>query len=129
MFVAITVVLLCLQVFLKNVLQVVISHRTSWKLDGQNFQYSFGNGVSRSKPLLENSHLPPQVQTALAQYAPEERQETESVARLPSKGTGVWEPINLFHLRDALLVGGIGGCQAVCIVNDQVKAANKQGAP
>ncbi len=93
-----------IQVFLKNVLQMVISHHTSWKLDGRNFQHSFGNGDSRSNPLLDNSQLLPRVQRSLYQYKSGERVEADSVARLSSRVGGIWEPINLFHLRDALLV-------------------------
>ncbi|XP_064395788.1 transcriptional adapter 1-like isoform X2 [Halichondria panicea] len=98
------VLLHSLKVFLKNVLQMVISHRTSWKLDGRNFQHSFGNGDSRSNPLLDNSQLLPRVQRSLYQYKSGERVEADSVARLSSRVGGIWEPINLFHLRDALLV-------------------------
>ncbi len=97
--------LLLLQSHLKSVLQALIAHRTSWRLRYGYFQHSFGGGLTghvlppASSAAEPERPLPPpgvgqgevtgsEVAMKVAQSAPIQQM----------------EPLNLFHLRDALKV-------------------------
>ncbi len=97
-----------LQQYLKNVLQALICSQSSWQnRKGSNFQHSFGFGPS-SRPLLYPAHSVQAVYDGLATVPnADELGEAEAI-RLASLNVPVRsrEPLNLFHLRDALKVRG-----------------------
>ena len=95
-----------IQAFLKNVLQALISHCTSWRLKGHQFQHAFGSGLTKSRNNVKDSDLMPKVQMALSSYQSGERDEAEVTAMLASSSGphSCSEPLTLFNLRDALMV-------------------------
>ena len=101
---------------MKNVLQVLIAHRTSWRLRGGKFQHSFGHGLNGSS-LSRSSVLPDRPYLG-------DRGEAEA-AMMAAQGNpeSCTDAINLFHVRDALMVSGVMGeeskhdCMCIDIIN------------
>ena len=92
--------MLALRTHLKNVIQTLISHRTGWRMRSGSFQHSFGRGGgggAASRPAVGfhgNTDL-----------LPGDVSEAENVAMAADGGpTDKAEPINLFHLRDTMMV-------------------------
>lgn len=91
--------MLALRTHLKNVIQTLISHRTGWRMRSGSFQHSFGRGGggAASRPAVGfhgNTDL-----------LPGDVSEAENVAMAADGGpTDKAEPINLFHLRDTMML-------------------------
>lgn len=95
-----------LQHYLKNVIQALISSQTSWQSNqGSNVHHSFGHGPS-SRPLLYPEHPLPTAYAGVQKNVQRLGVREAEAIRLASLNVPVREkePLNLFHLRDALKV-------------------------
>lgn len=107
----ITIQSTALQVHLKNVLQALVSHATTWQLRQRgHFQYSFGCGPSGCG-LPRPHHSPILSPKELVGCVPKcayEGDRREAAAAMLAAQSGVVasdsQPISLFHVRDALTV-------------------------
>ena len=112
LFVCCCCLLLCLvkfQCHLKNLIQALISSQTSWKLrPATTFHHSFGHGPSSHSlrfplpPWSSHSHQFPDMAERVGLRGVSEA-EAIRIASL-SGPVKELEPLNLFHLRDALKV-------------------------
>ena len=103
------------QVHLKNVLQALISHRTSWQLrQNGHFQHSFGCGPSgrglprpqhRFSSSSPSSEEPLQLVPECA-YEGDKREAAAAIMAAQSSASSSSQPISLFHVRDTLMVRG-----------------------
>lgn len=95
------------QSFLLNILQALISHCTSWRLNEDHFQHSFGSALSKTIHDVNDTDLMPKVQKVLSSYNIGEREEARWAAMLASSSgpNRYLKPLTVFNLRDALLVG------------------------
>ena len=99
------------QAHLKNVLQTLVAHTTSWQLrQNGHFQHSFGSGSSGCG-LPRPHHAPVVDSEEMMELVPEcayEGDRREAAAAMLAARSGMMgghgRPISLFHVRDALTV-------------------------
>ena len=101
----------CVQAHLKNVLQTLTSHVTSWQSrKNGHFQHSFGCGSS-GRGLPRPRHAPIVSSEELVDSVPEcsyDEDRREAAAAMLAAQSGVradvTQPVSLFTVRDALTV-------------------------
>ena len=91
---------------MKNVLQALISHSTSWQLRGCHFQHSFGQGV-------DGTTLSCPITLPNRPYLRDTVDAQKSMGFARGRPEACSEPINLFHVRDTLMVRQ---CDILCEV-------------
>ena len=103
----------CVQLHLKNVIQALISSQTSWLTkEGTKFHHSFGQGPSTarvlpSRPCSPSSSPSPSRQLSGGRKFERQEMREAKAIQMASLNTPIrqMQPLNLFHLRDALRVG------------------------